>query len=347
MKKYFIIGITLSFSLVVVLMGLYTEFFYQGQSRSISSSQSKINRPDLKFNQFVVTNRHGNFTLFKKDQTWFVKSKKTDTQYYPLKNKIVEQIAQTFQNIEVKREYTNDDINKSHFSLDDPISVVKANAQGHPDIEIQFGVTNPINQSSYILHTHSSYILQVKNIPLAFFNHEMKDFIDHRVFNLTAQEIKRLKIIKVRNGSRKLLDIKRSPSGEQWLNNKNSTLALDKLQEYLSRLLNVQGHFLVHHANKGATEGNEDLDELKNNKRNLLLKIIFLDQKGDEHTYQVYNAANFKKSKKKKRRGEQNKTLLVTNSNNSFRFLVNREQLALFSITDRKFRELGISKLFY
>ena len=143
--------------------------------------------------KIVVKNQLGKFVLQKSTATstkWHL----IEPRSFPANPQTLKNIYDALKKISIMRILKKDAINISHYSLNKPFMELEFYDKNNRPTYVQFGIINPIDNSTYITHSGYNEIFQIKTLPYSIEGLILSDFLDARIFHTTKDEIHALTI---------------------------------------------------------------------------------------------------------------------------------------------------------
>jgi len=333
--SYWLIGL---FTTILILLAAISEFFQAPRltSRELEKYRLLFNSAELENIQSLkITNRIGTYHLSRgskdsKDQ-WLLKFPRN----LHADNQMTEKILASLQEIKIRKIYNLDPINKANFSLDAPLVTITLGYEKGVEKILRIGLINPIDNSTYLTVSGKDAIYHVDSIKGKIEANDLSDFIDSKIINISSTKIKSLKIFKgTRKGNPQLFLNKKENT---WLGKKGKVLEEDKVKAYLSHLYKLKSQIILDSLT-------EDLQ--KNIKKYLdspLYTMIIDFGNSQKVTYKVSSLVSSLDGIKIDKR----QAFIIKVSNRKHPYLIAKENLKLFSKSQRSFKALPIKKLFY
>lgn len=329
------------FFLVVIISAAFSQFFQAPKmaKKGFSEFQNLL-RPSeiLGLKKLVITNGLGTYHLEKfdnsQDSDWrIVKPRKL-----PAKSQIINNFVKLLEQTKIRTVHVRDSINISNYSLDNPSLEIKLLNNEGSETVLNFGLVNPIDNSTFVTLSDQKAIYHIDNIKNSFSKLGLTALIDSRVFPFTTNDISELRIQRFSNKKGKtLFHIKRSTS--DWVNPRGKLLNKDRVDKYLNKLFSTKTNSILDSISE---EQSEQIENYFNNPSyKVLVKMVNGKEFNFETTYLVQKISGIKIDK--------NKSFLIRNSNDkgNFIYVLNKDVLSLLYRSEREMKTFEIKKLFY
>lgn len=306
------------FTLGLIVSGLVTEFFQNSESKnkSLSIYDNPI-RADILANIkiIVLKNRLGNFTLSKEKNGWLLK----EPRVMPAREESVERILSALSNITVKNIHQYEPINLSSFSLDRPVMKIGLYTKLDEQLTLNFGLFNPINNTTYFTISNLKNIFQTEAITLKLEALGLTDLIDSSVFNIKQSEI--VKFILYRGKKREVLHSLEKVAGN-WKSNRYNSIANESVENKLHSIMTIKPHHIMDEVD---TETKTAIDNYLNNP---LYTLEIQTAEKQIHSYTITHLVRALPGLKIQK-GE---NFIISSSDQTYTFLLSKEQLNPFTI---------------
>ncbi|OFZ45753.1 MAG: hypothetical protein A2381_14995 [Bdellovibrionales bacterium RIFOXYB1_FULL_37_110] len=210
--------------------------------------------------KIVVKNQLGKFVLQKSTATstkWHL----IEPRSFPANPQTLKNIYDALKKISIMRILKKDAINISHYSLNKPFMELEFYDKNNRPTYVQFGIINPIDNSTYITHSGYNEIFQIKTLPYSIEGLILSDFLDARIFHTTKDEIHALTIYRgLRKYNSPILTIEKKDD-QTWLFNNRPYLKND-INDYLDTLLGLRVQMIL---DKITPETQKSIEQYFNN----------------------------------------------------------------------------------
>jgi len=270
-----------------------------------------------------VKNQLGKFVLQKSTETsakWHL----IEPRSFPANPQTIKNIYDALEKISIMRILKKDPINISHYSLNKPFMEIEFYDKNNSLTYLQFGIINPIDNSTYIAHSAYNEIFQIKTLPYGIESLILSDFLDARIFHTTKDEINALTIYR---GPRKynspILTIERK-NDQTWLVNNRPDLKND-VNNYLDTFLGLRVQMIL---DKITPETQKSIEQYFNNP---LYTVEIKTSDNNVITYSISNIIDTLPDVKI----EKKSSFLVKVSNVESPLIVQKENLEAFSFKEK------------
>lgn len=229
------------FSLALFVLVGFSELF-QSESKK-NKSLDILNNPiraDILANLKTIRlkNRLGSYTLTHNDDGWILK----EPRLMPANKTTVNNILDSLKNVNIHTVHEYEPINISNFSLDNPIMAIDLYSELDEQFQVNIGLINPINNTSYMTVSEQKTIFQTDILMNNLQSMELADFIDSHIFSSDIREIEKFEIFQRGNStSRNLL----SKSSGTWKSKKYNSITDSSVDSKLNKILKVRTHMII------------------------------------------------------------------------------------------------------
>ena len=318
--------LNLGFLLLLTSFVFFIEFFLDSNAQ-----KSAINMLDNPIGADYITNvtsldfknRLGEFTMTKdEDKGWILLKPRV----IPASKKTIQLILNALAQLNIKTIHQYEPINLQSFSLYNPIYEIGLTNKLGEKLKVTIGLNNPIDETSYLTVTGQSKIYQTNLIKGKLESLELIDFIDSNIFSFPLKDLKSIQIFSGKQRSSKDLY---SFNGVNWETKKYNHFDEEKLEAEIVKLLNTKPHQII----DSQTEELENfLDNyIKNPRYTITAKL----KDGKKRTYTIsYVIKNTKELKL-----EKNQYVIITASDRSYPYIVNKKILKEIPISYNKIKK--------
>lgn len=225
---------------LLVLLG-FSEFFQNTtQDKKTLDLLSNPIRADIMANikTIRIQNRIGNFTLNQQNNQWILK----EPRVMPAKVETINKILEALKNVNINTIHQYEPINIQNFSLDRPIMVIDLYSKLEETLQINVGLINPINNTSYITVSGNDTIFQIELLKnnIELFN--LSDFIESSIFSTPINDIANFSLF--RRGTNEAHN-SLTKKGVEWSSKKYKTISNKSVEKRLNKLFNIKTHMIV------------------------------------------------------------------------------------------------------
>jgi hypothetical protein len=317
--------ILLVFFLLLGGAALLTDIFHTPVKTSIEASgmATLYKAKELDFvTKISLKNKSGSYVFEKIEKNQISPWHMTSPRSVTANSIFIEKLFNSLITIKIKNIFPNDKINNSNFSLEKPnASVVLEGASAGTAINIDVGLLNTIDNTTYLKVSTKNSIYQVEVPSVSLENATILDLIESKIFSIDLESINSFKV-SFHNKSSSEINIHKKATA--WVNNAEISLAQDKVDEYFQDLSTIKSSFVLD------SQTDQQKKQISSLSRNPEITLTAKDNKGNIITYKIspliYNFPDldFKGAP----------YFLVSISNNQTAYIVKKEFLDLFS---RKF----------
>jgi len=245
--------------IVIVAMGLFSEVFIS-EVPEINLAQiyaNPIQHQELKYlKKIELTNKNGDF-IFENTHPkgdivgpWQMLA----PQSLKAKDEIIRKIVDALKGIRVRNFHSNEPINVSSFSLDNPTLNLKIHTK-NKKLEMKMGLINPIDNSAYMSLSHQDQIFQIDPLEISLESYDLSQLVESKVLALNFDSLASMELYEKNN-----LLIKFLKKENNWMDQNGVVLATNKVKEFIDRLESIRSQSI--------------LDNLSNEQKEFLNKIV-------------------------------------------------------------------------
>lgn len=332
---------SLAFFSSALIVGVLASIFFQ--------APTKTNHPLNRFRTLIpsshitsatrldFTNRLGEFSLEKiSDTEWML----IKPRVLPAKISTINLIFDALQNIKIKEVLVKDLINISNYSLELPLIKIKLNSSSSNQVaeqmEITFGLVNPIDNSTYSMLSQNDAIYHTSALDTALQSLALSDFVDSKIFPVSKENIASFQTYR---GSPLRSDLKLSifKDSNEFKNKRGVRLHPKRIFKFFDDIHAIKSYFLL---DKQSPKLQEQLEKLTNDP---LYTVIIESKDKTKYTFKISGTIHSLDGIKMEKR----KYFLISASHRKYPYLVNKKSLRLFYKTQKSFKKMNIKKLFY
>ncbi|HLE12923.1 MAG: hypothetical protein A2504_13170 [Bdellovibrionales bacterium RIFOXYD12_FULL_39_22] len=163
----------------------------------------------------------------------------------PANEETVQKIISAIEGIKIREVHTLDQINISHFSLDNPLMQISFKFDNAEAIlKMKFGLINSIDNLTYVTLSDKDAIYEVEAVKLPIESYDLAEFIESRPMPFNISDIEQLEIYR---GSKKqnILQLSIHQKDGIWLDRANSEIASEQVNQYLQQLTAVRSYMII------------------------------------------------------------------------------------------------------
>lgn len=321
-----------AFAFLLLATSFYTELFHKRSTNLSFPELFKNTLSDTDFTQVEqihVHNRLGSYILKKDKNNWYVDSPKQ----LLAKGHEVKNLFTQLRTFEVQKIFEKDDVNLRSFSLDRPVfSLTLFFPQ--QEIKLDVGLTNSLNNSSFISLSNAQYIYQTTELNTQMDAMGIGDIIEARIAPFQQKEIQQISLYKQSSNSA-YIDLKFE--NNQWLDSHASAVNPEKVKLYLDQLSNFKSQIILDQITPEATElVSEKLEKP-------YYTIVIRQADGRTHKVEISSLVNKIPGTKINKW----QTVLVRSDFHKNIMIVDKDLLKLFNTSERRFKGVKLDNLFY
>lgn len=233
--------LTLVFFILLSVYLAFIEFFHDNQNdkSALDLLRSPIGEDYIaRTNSIIFKNRLGKIVLNKKQDNWFI----SQPQSLPANEKTISILLNSLVNFDVQTIHDKEPINIESFSLNNPIVSVELFTELDENTKIDFGLFNPIDNTSYIATTNSNIIYQTLSSQTVLQRFELGDFIDAKIFSMSQTDLASFKLYNYKNKDPMNNFTKQNNT---WATKKFRVVSNDKISTKLESILNIPTHLII------------------------------------------------------------------------------------------------------
>jgi hypothetical protein len=327
------------FCLILLTGALISELF-QSAPVPVDVAQIYINPipENVSQNAIKITfkNKLGTFEMEKiqdqdspKYNTWRLLSPRQ----LPAKSRSLFQIFETLKEITVRKLHQYEPINISSYSLDNPLVDINIKtAEG--DIQIKFGLINPIDNSAYMTVSNNQSIYQIENLKFPLDSFNLQSFIESRIFISEVKEVQEFKIFRGKVSSYPAFKITKTEG--KWYDSRDRELDETRVEDFLRKILNLKSNVIL-------DKRDEKLDKKLNRYLNNPRYTIVMNRLGKEIEYKL--SAPIRAIREYKI--ENWKNFVIKASDEEHPYISKREYLNFFQVRESQYKKPNIKKIIY
>lgn len=287
----------------------------------------------MNINRLNLTNRLGTFEVKKENSRWVI----TSPRQLPAKGSSIKDIIKSLTDIKIKKMFLTDPINVSNFSLNHPQMTLEIFNSDNKKNTLTLGLVNPIDNSAYVMVSEKDTIYNVDNQLTNLETLNFSNIINPKIFTLSSNDVKKITLFRGKQKRNiKRLHLIKDDSGN-WANKKGKQLISEKVNSYLNKLTSLKGLMIL-------DERTEEMEKIINKYISspiYTIKIVKLD--GSEVDYKISSLIKHLPNVKIEKR----QSFIMTSSDRKHPYLIARDAIKLFEITERRLKNISLKKLFY
>lgn len=231
------------FFLLVTMSALFSEFF-QNPVKTASEviDQAKLfATADLGLiKRLSLKNKSGEYIFeradFSKESPWHM----TSPREMSANSLFIENLFNALLTIKIKKLYPEETLNNSNFSIDKPTATLGLADDAGNVINIQVGLMNTIDNSTYLKISGKNGIYHVEAPSASLENVTIVDLIESQIIPINASNVA---VLKVFHNKKAVLEIKKV--NNLWQDAEGKTLALEKVEDYFQELSGLKSTYTL------------------------------------------------------------------------------------------------------
>jgi hypothetical protein len=232
------------FCCIVFSTAFLTDFLKspkKNSSQFIEQTQVFNSKELDEMSKIIIKNKTGEF-VFEKSSTgdkfeWLMTSPKT----IKSSSIFIENFFQSLKTIKLIKYIEDTKINNSNFSIDKPTATVTLSTNDQKVMNIDFGIMNSIDHSTYVRILGKQGILHIEAPTTSLENLSLSDLIESKIFQLLPSDIKVFKYKK--KNSKNFISI--SKSNSDYISDKNIVLDSKKVIDFFEEIINLKSSFTI------------------------------------------------------------------------------------------------------
>lgn len=331
--------------LLIILLGVIVAEFFQrpiSSVREINQYRILFKGDDLKKSiKLHLTNKLGSFE-FIKDQDPSFPWKITSPRQMIASQGPLQNILQTLESIRIRKIYDYDPINASNFSLETPLSEIKLefdDPQLMP-ITVSFGLTNPIDGSSYLYIPQNNAIYHVDALAARFENLDLVQLVEAKTFLFNPNRLLSFSIskpTKAQPNPKPFLQIIRKE--KEWVDQFDSPLISERVADFFKEFSNIRSPIILDHI-----DDEKRKEEVGLYQQNPIYVVEFKDVDENHTRYFVSDLINHQWQDLKVDRKQ---WFFVFPEGKNYQYLLPKDQQKFFNINANYLKAPSIKKIFY
>lgn len=239
----------------------------------------------------------------------------------------IEKLFNSLTIIKVKKIFPDEQINTSNFSIDKPTATLDLFDQSGKAINVQVGLMNTIDNSTYLKIAGRKGIYHVEAPTVSLENATILDLIESQIFSIDLQTIVSLKI-----SSNKKTTLEMRKKDGNWFDTEGNTLAIDKIDDYFQELSGLKSTFILD------TQTDSQKRQISSLTKNAFYTITIEDNLANKIDYEISGVINSLSELDLKNE----EYFIVTISNSETAYIVKKEFFELFNRKSDSFKTAAI-----
>jgi hypothetical protein len=330
--------------IMINLLGLFVAEFFQrpvSSVREINQYRILFKGDELKLtNKITLTNKLGTYE-FTKDNDQTFPWKITLPRKMIASQAPIQSMLQTLESIRIRKIHDYDPINASNFSLENPLTEIKLEFEdkNHKPLSISFGLTNPIDGSSYLYIPQNNAIYHVDALENKFENMDLIQLVEAKAFLFNPNRILSFSLSRVNKGqnNRPLLQIVRKE--KEWVDQYDSPLIAERVVELFKEFSNIRSPIILDHL-----DDEQRKTEVAEYQQNPIFVVEFKDVDENVSRYYVSDLINHQWQDLKV---ERRQWFFVFPEGKTFQYLLPKDMQKFFNFNTSYLKAPNIKKIFY
>ena len=323
------------FMLVLAISASISEFFQAPNLKTHELARYRLLIPQeflSRIKTIHFKNRLGDFSFERNFRGWEL----TSPRKLPANAEQILNIVKSLGEIKIKKIYNKDIINLSNFSLNSPPIEIKLRDESEEEIEVKFGLVNPIDKSTYALLSQKDAIYHVDSINYQMESLDLTSFVNSKIFSMNTGEINKFSLFRGKSEN-KQLQLGMAKKENIWKDARGKEMNGEKIHEYLNALTSLKSTMIL-------DKINEPLEKKINQLlKNPLYTIKINTSPTDQIVYTISHLINSLPTLKLEKR----QNFLIRSSNRRHPYILPKDSLQHFYKRQKHFRKLPFKKLFY
>jgi hypothetical protein len=248
---------------------------YEFENKNLISPKylSTVKKIELK-------NRNDEFIIEKQDdKTWQMIKPRNIV----VTQNLLDRLTGTFTNIRIIQNHLKEPTNLQSFALDPAQVHFTLTANNEEKVELQIGITNPIDNTTYITVSNRKYIYQVEQLNEQFTNYTISNFVDGSVFSPDYRDVQHISFFYAQN---KTASLSLNYQERMWESQQFKSLSQTAIKDSLQSLLSLSSKFILD------SQSDEQKNLIENYLVNPLYQINIKTFDGKEIQYKISNLIN-------------------------------------------------------
>ena len=237
------------FFMILLFLGLFAEVF-ESHTPEVDLAQVYAN-PVLvnefqRLKQVKLQNKQGVFVLENTHPDGNLSGpwQMIEPQSLKVKDDVIKRVLEALNSIRVRNFHRLEPINITSFSLDNPTLTLNLINNRDKNLEIKMGLINPIDNSAYMSLNTQNQIYQIDPIEMALESYDLAQLVESRILALNPSSLVSLELY-TSNG----LELKLLKKDENWLDQNNETMSLNKVEKFFERLEELKSFSILDNLN--------------------------------------------------------------------------------------------------
>ncbi len=322
-------------------MALYTDFYQAPKVGQSQSEETQLVFKEGTFENLVeirFKNRLGEFTLHRQgleSSEWqLVKPRMLPASAAPIHTII----AQLYK-LRIRKIYELEPINTYNFSLDTPVLEVDLKNQEGKSWSIRFGLSNSIDNSTYISVNSKNAIFHIDGVSENLETMDLAKFIESKIAPYPPERVKSIAFYRADKNGTPLILKAIQKGNREWIDDSGNPLQEDLVNELLREFLSIKAQAI--------------LDVIPDNAQAIIKKakdtpMWTTDVELAEGTIVEYVISDLIDRPNPELKIEKRSHFLIGPKNLQYPYLVSKEYFKIWEqLSAQRFKKLPIKKLFY
>ncbi len=317
---------------VLGFVAIYTELFHK--------KDHQLPFPQLFNNPFNETTIAAIHTITIKNKFTEIKIKKDNNNWQMIepkklttKNELILSLFNDLKTYDIKKIFDKDSINIKSFSLDTPQIEINLKTNDE-EYFLTVGLTNPVNNTTYLMLSNSEYIYQVTALKNDLQNLTLPDFVESRLFNYNLNDLTSIEFFRAGTQSPFLEALSKN---NEWQDTKAELLNSEKIKLLWNEMTKYKTQMILDEID------DETKTTVEEKLRNYQYSIIVKNRENSAIELKFSSPLN-KLGSLKVVKGN---SILVKSDQSPNIYILDKDILKIFSSSTSKLKGLNIGSIFY
>jgi hypothetical protein len=276
-----------------------------------------------------IKNKFTEVKIRKENNVWqMIEPKKLIT-----KNELINSLFQDLKTYDIKKIFDKDTINIKSFSLDTPQIEIHLKTNDE-EFNLTIGLTNPVNNTTYLMLSNSEYIFQVTALKNDLSSLALTDFVESRLFNKDLNQIASIEYFRPGN-SRPFLEAYFKTN--EWQDSKSELLNPEKIKILWAEMTKHKAQMIL-------DEIDEEIKSTVEEKmRNFQYSVVIKDLENKSMELK-FSSPLSKLGTLKVIKGN---SVLVKSDQSPNIYIYDKDILKIFGSATQKLKGLNVGNIFY
>lgn len=318
------------FLILVALTALFSEIFQKPTkiaSELIEHSKLFTSSDLEQIKQISLKNKSGEYLFERKENNQKSSWHMIAPREISSNSLFIENLFKALMTVKVKNILPDQSINNSNFSLDKPTANLNLIDQNGKMINIQVGLMNTIDNSTYLKISGRVGIFHTEAPSSSLENVTIVDLTESKIILINLDTIK---LLKISHNQKAILEV--TKKNNTWLDKEGSQISIEKLHDYFQELADLKSAFVL---DKPSDALRTQINSLAENAE---YSLIISDEKQNTTEYKI--SKTVKSLNDIDLKNEEYFIMTISNTNTTY--VLKKEFLETFNKRSELFRELVI-----